>query len=83
MNQSERFAGAVDHAHDPELGDDLAHRPATGMHVTDERDQALFVFIDHNAHTNFGVRQHTDTPSRTLRDEAASHKRELASTGQE
>src|SRR5579859_5695983 len=28
VDEAERFAGAVDHAHDPELDDDVSHRSA-------------------------------------------------------
>lgn len=51
MDQAKRPAGAVEDAHDPELGHDLVHRPAGRVHVANEGGEPRFIFVDHNTHT--------------------------------
>jgi hypothetical protein len=51
VDQAKRLAGAIEDAHDPKLGHDLAHRPAGRVHVVNEGGEPRFISIDHNVHT--------------------------------
>ena len=75
VDEAERFSGGVDDAHRPQLGHDVSHRTARRIHVANERDEALLLFIDHNAHAGLrrGLRAR-EYPDETLGDAASAHK---------
>jgi hypothetical protein len=74
VHEAKRLARAIEDAHDPKLGHDLAHRSAGRVHVVNEGGEPRFIFIDHNAHTTSTEERLAGAPRKTLEEEHVRHK---------